>query len=383
MVANDDIITVKRSRPRPLSLAHHNVADLELLLVHMAANIRTVELQQLLVALFDTRRGEELFHVFLQEQVLDKETVSLMTDESLKAMGLKAGEIARLKVEVAKDEKKKNVVDLIEQIRLKNVKKGNARKFKGQRVTHPVAKKQHCKVNIGWLHSENGQTFKQVRLQDGGGTRILDFPSSDLVTVDSIKQRSLKVFAKGIAKFLSADSVTASVGNFNREEIDDFKTIDGEMCDFTEYLKSHGLYASKIKLYLLTQPNLSLLDNRKDTSMTESDERVEQTKKVTEASSTCTLSDMPSISDIGPSTPNVSPHISASTPAMGSDMPSIPEGGPSTPAMRSDMPSIPEGGPSTPAMRSDMPSIPGGGPSTPAMRSDMPSYQKVDHLHLL
>ncbi|XP_070567621.1 uncharacterized protein [Ptychodera flava] len=218
-----------------------------------------------------------------------------MTDESLKAMGLKAGEIARLKVEVAKDEKKKKVVDLIEQIRLKNVKKGNARKFKGQRVTHPVAKKQHCKVNIGWLHSENGQTFKQVRLQDGGGTRILDFPSSDLVTVDSIKQRSLKVFAKGIAKFLSADSVIASVCNFNREEIDDFKTIDGETCDFTEYLKSHGLYASKIKLYLLTQPNLSLLDNRKDTSMTESDERVEQTKKVTEASATCTLSDMPSI----------------------------------------------------------------------------------------
>ncbi|XP_070548946.1 uncharacterized protein [Ptychodera flava] len=195
----------------------------------------------------------------------------------------------------ASDEKKKKVVDLIEQIRLKNVKKGNARKFKGQRVTLPVAKKQHCKVNIGWLHSENGQTFKQVRLQDGGGTRILDFPSSDLVTVDSIKQRSLKVFAKGIAKFLSADSVIASVGNFNREEIDDFKTIDGETCDFTEYLKSHGLYASKIKLYLLTQPNLSLLDNRKDTSMTESDERVEQTKKVTEASATCTLSDMPSI----------------------------------------------------------------------------------------
>ncbi|XP_070534756.1 uncharacterized protein [Ptychodera flava] len=120
----------------------------------MAANIRTVELQQLLVALFETRRGEELFHVFPQEQVLDKETVSLMTDESLKAMGLKAGEIARLKVGVAKDEKKKKVVDLIEQIRLKNVKKGNARKFKGQRVTLPVAKKQHCKVNIGWLHSE-------------------------------------------------------------------------------------------------------------------------------------------------------------------------------------------------------------------------------------
>ncbi|XP_070552889.1 uncharacterized protein [Ptychodera flava] len=124
----------------------------------MAANIRTVELQQLLVALFETRRGEELFHVFPQEQVLDKETVSLMTDESLKAMGLKAGEIARLKVGVAKDEKKKKVVDLIEQIRLKNVKKGNARKFKGQRVTLPVAKKHIVRLTL------DGYILKMVKL---------------------------------------------------------------------------------------------------------------------------------------------------------------------------------------------------------------------------
>ncbi len=42
------------------------------------------------------------------------------------------------------------------------------------------------------------------------------------------------------------------LGNFSHKKIDAFTDIDGKECDFITYLKSHGLYASRCYLYLMT-----------------------------------------------------------------------------------------------------------------------------------
>ena len=89
-------------------------------------------------------------------------------------------------------------------------------------------------------------------MKDGGGTRCIQLNPTESITVEQIKAESLKLFCRGIAKYGKIEEMKMQIDNFAREVIEQFTNLKGEACDYQEYLRCHGLFPSKCKLYLMT-----------------------------------------------------------------------------------------------------------------------------------
>lgn len=105
--------------------------------------------------------------------------------------------------------------------------------FQGRKPLH---------VYFGWKERQGNGKYKQVRLQDGGGLRRHVY--DEAMTLDTLKTLFLTTFGLN-----EKDYKTTKVGNFKGEEI-----VDGpEPFILHEYLKKHGLFASRVRFYLLTE----------------------------------------------------------------------------------------------------------------------------------
>ena len=122
-------------------------------------------------------------------------------------------------------------------------------------ATAPCRQNRSRKIRIGWLHrsSGHGGKFKQVRFKDGGGIREFIVSEGDDTTISSLKEKGKKLFfPSNNSPRGPLSSMNVDLGNFSQQKLDSFTDTDGKECDFFAYLKSHGLYASRCYLYLMT-----------------------------------------------------------------------------------------------------------------------------------
>lgn len=110
------------------------------------------------------------------------------------------------------------------------------------------------KLHLGWLYRSHGQSrYKQVRIKDGGGVCELTCPEDQDITVDYLKIKASQIFfPEGVSKYGDLSEMSLELGNFAQNSISAFKDTMGEECTFQEYLKSHGLFASKSPIYLMS-----------------------------------------------------------------------------------------------------------------------------------
>lgn len=108
-------------------------------------------------------------------------------------------------------------------------------------------RKKQRKLFLGWLHRSHEQSrYKQVRMKDGGGVREITYDDDEEITVDLLKAKASQLFfPKGVSKYGSLSEMKLRLGNFAQESVSAFKDIMGQECTFQEYLKSHGLFASR------------------------------------------------------------------------------------------------------------------------------------------
>ena len=121
-----------------------------------------------------------------------------------------------------------------------------------QEAKKPTTKQM--KLHLGWLHRSHGQSrYKQVRMKDGGGVREFACTDDENITVDYLKSKAIQLFfPQGASQYGDLSEMKLELGNFAQKSISAFKTTTGEECTFQEYLKSHGLFASKSNIYLMS-----------------------------------------------------------------------------------------------------------------------------------
>ena len=107
---------------------------------------------------------------------------------------------------------------------------------------------------VGWLHrSSKDCLFRQVRITEGGGVRMLTFKEGKSITPEEIIEGATRWFFKnGQSKYGELNKMNMCLGNYNKKEISMFETTDGKKCSYLEFLKDQGLHKSKVTFYLMT-----------------------------------------------------------------------------------------------------------------------------------
>lgn len=93
-----------------------------------------------------------------------------------------------------------------------------------------------------------------MRLIDGGGGRDIP-PVDENVTVDDIFAKAKDLFfPTGRSPLGNIRDFSAKLGNYEREPLDEFRDLEGNVCSLREYLYVRGLYPSKAPFYLMIVP---------------------------------------------------------------------------------------------------------------------------------
>ena len=83
--------------------------------------------------------------------------------------------------------------------------------------------------------------------------REINYDDDEEITVDLLKTKASQLFfPQGVSKYGSLSEMKLQLGNFAQESVSAFKDTGGQECTFQEYLKSHGLFASKCYMYLMS-----------------------------------------------------------------------------------------------------------------------------------
>ena len=102
--------------------------------------------------------------------------------------------------------------------------------------------------------------------------REITYDDDEEITVDFLKTKASQLFfPEGVSKYGSLSEMKLSLGNFAQETVLAFKDTMGRECTFQEYLKSHGLFASRCYIYLmstLTEDGESLPPAKEDPTLT-------------------------------------------------------------------------------------------------------------------
>lgn len=135
------------------------------------------------------------------------------------------------------------------------------------------------KLKVGWLHRDHERSkFTQVRKTGGDTIRQITYSNEANVTVDFIRNAAIKMFfPEGKSIYGAIEEMSAKIGNYDREEIENFKDTDGNVCCYSDYLKSRGLYASRSYVYLMTSRLM-----KEDGDMEHSGEEGEESHNSTE-----------------------------------------------------------------------------------------------------
>ncbi|KAK6178690.1 hypothetical protein SNE40_011216 [Patella caerulea] len=171
-----------------------------------------------------------------------------MSTETLRLMGFRFGEIAKLSVnQYNSKHQDEQVKVLLAKIRDRYQSKDGTKKIKKDNVNEAKqTRNKTSKLHVGWLHSNDGSKYVQKRLCDGGGTRELLVCVNEM-TFDSLKERMISIFLGHSSKLYEV-----KIGNFKREIIQSFRDLNNEECSLKTYMTDHGLFASKFRLYLMT-----------------------------------------------------------------------------------------------------------------------------------
>mgnify|MGYP001794202631 CR=1 FL=1 len=111
------------------------------------------------------------------------------------------------------------------------------------------------KMYVGWLHrSSVNDKFKQVKqLKDGGAVREIIYKADEELTPEYIKATAIKYFfPEQKSKYGTLEEMHVELGNYAQERFVEFSDTDGNICTFSKYLKTRGLYSSKFTLYLMS-----------------------------------------------------------------------------------------------------------------------------------
>ena len=153
----------------------------------------------------------------------------MMEDEDLKKMGIvHYGD--RIAIMALAKEQYQNNSSFVSKIKSKMTfskpKKTTSDAWKSL-VGNKNAAKQTRRINVGWLHTENG-TPKQVKTQRGGGIRTLTV-DIDLEVKDLLEQSVPLFFQHGSSKFLGPrENFQFSMRTYDHSFVEPSKTI-GEL----------------------------------------------------------------------------------------------------------------------------------------------------------
>lgn len=96
---------------------------------------------------------------------------------------------------------------------------------------------------------------------------MLEFDDADQLTPEYLVDRGKKLFfPKGKSEKGHMNDMSFHLAFYSGELIEAFKDVDGNTCTFTEYLKSHGKYASRCILYVVSTDVNKKLDSHVSTS---------------------------------------------------------------------------------------------------------------------
>lgn len=126
-----------------------------------------------------------------------------------------------------------------------NTSQGNTA---GGRGKHSV-----YKLYIGWQHFTSGK-YRVVTLKKGGGTRMMKYKTDEDLDVQTIIKRGAQFFfPNGKSQFGDLKDMDVSLASFSSENLEMFTDLDGNVCSFQGYLKSHGPFSSQYHLYIRTK----------------------------------------------------------------------------------------------------------------------------------
>ena len=110
------------------------------------------------------------------------------------------------------------------------------------------------KAVVGWLNRQSKDSeYKSVTLQRGGGLRKVEYLSTQAVTGECLLEKAKAVFfPDGRSKSGPITDFSFEMGDFKQEVINSFCNLEGEEVTLQEYIKSHGLFPSRVQFYMLT-----------------------------------------------------------------------------------------------------------------------------------
>lgn len=92
--------------------------------------------------------------------------------------------------------------------------------------------------------------------------RELTYSEDEDITVDYLKAKATQVFfPQGVSTFGDLSEMNLKMGNFAQNSISSFKDTTGMGCTFHDYLRSHGIFASKSHMYLMSSISTDDEDN--------------------------------------------------------------------------------------------------------------------------
>ena len=110
------------------------------------------------------------------------------------------------------------------------------------------------KAVVGWLNRQSKDSeYQSVTLQRGGGLRKVEYLSTEAVTAECLLEKAKAVFfPDGRSKSGPITDFSFEMGDFKQEVINSFCNLEGEEVTLQEYIKSHGLFPSRVQFYMLT-----------------------------------------------------------------------------------------------------------------------------------
>ena len=202
---------------------------------------------------------------------MDASAIVHASDQVLRGLGLETGDILSLRAYVSQnqgsnndEERQARKASLIEQLleQKKTSSGGNGTKRKPQLQTGSKKQKHKSskKVQVGWMHYNEGQQrYVPVRMAKGGGARDIEMPLD--ADIEYVKESSASLFfPNGTSNFGKLDEIELSVGNYSGDILSLLKDDSGVSHAFSiqKYYKINK--TTRARLYLMSRQKSSLLN---------------------------------------------------------------------------------------------------------------------------
>ena len=201
---------------------------------------------------------------------MDASAVIHASDQVLRGLALKTGDILSLKAYVSQDQgskkdeerqaRKASLIDqLLEQKKTSSGGSGSKRKSESQAGSKKQKQKSSKKVQIGWMHyNKEQQRYVPVRMAKGGGARDIDMPVD--ANIEHVKESSASLFfPNGTSYFGKLDEMELNVGNYRGDVLSSLKDESGVSHVFSIQKYYEINKTTRARLYLMSRQKSSLL----------------------------------------------------------------------------------------------------------------------------